>query len=321
MVERTNADYYDILGVKKDCSDDDIRKAFRKLAIKYHPDKNMQNSPSEKKKTEEKFKQINKAYEILGDSEKRKRYDHFGNNEFSEANGYQFHNASDIFNSFFSSFGDDGFPESFAHSFTHSIPHGRKIHINLGNRTHPRMNGTHNSFMHSGENIKIVKDDPIFVDLKLTLEELYLGCTKRRKITRTINSGQSIRKDIEILSIDVKPGWKEGTKITFNDKGDVHPGREPANMIFVVKQLTHDVFTRNDNNLIMTLDVTITEAQMGFTKNVKGLDGSIFTIKIPEKKIFESRYIHNIQDAGMPIRKAGTIVGRGDLLINFNVKF
>src|SRR5579872_6113674 len=99
------ADYYEILGVDRDCSEAEIKKAYRKLAMDYHPDKHMQDTPEDKKIAEDKFKEINKAYEILGDEDKRQRYDQLGGDEFAGDNGFQFTNPNDVFNSFFQTFG------------------------------------------------------------------------------------------------------------------------------------------------------------------------------------------------------------------------
>lgn len=138
-------DYYSILGVDKNATSDDIKKAYRKLAIKYHPDKN----PGDKS-AEEKFKQINEAYSVLSDSEKRKNYDTFGSAGGSGFNGGGFNtsdfNAEDIFNSFFEGFGGFGSTSSRSKS-------GRK-----------------------GENLRI--------KVRVTLEEIALGTTKRIKLSR-----------------------------------------------------------------------------------------------------------------------------------------
>jgi DnaJ homolog subfamily B member 4 len=317
-------DYYEILGVKRECTESEIKKAYRKLAMEYHPDKHMQDSLEDKKNSEDKFKEINKAYEILGDQQKRKRYDQFGDEEFSNARGYQFNNASDVFNSFFQSFGSDGFQFGGP-----GMSNGQRIHIKLGNQS--RMpNGIPNGFSsgmfggdmfgNSDEEV-ITKDKPVTVDLNLTLEELYNGCSKKMKISRTIYTGHTNKKENEIITIDVKSGWKAGTKITFNNKGDIHPNREPSDMIFIVKQKPHDVFTRDGNNLVTTLDITAKDIQTGIKREIVGIDGEKLSINIPKNIISDSNYVHKILKKGMPIRKEGKNIGRGDILIKFLIKF
>lgn len=115
-------DYYDLLGVEKTASENDIKKAYRKLAMKYHPDKFSNASETEKKEAEEKFKEINEAYQVLSDADKRAKYDRFGHAAFENGgagaggfngfNGFEgFGNAEDIFSSFFgggSPFGGGG---------------------------------------------------------------------------------------------------------------------------------------------------------------------------------------------------------------------
>ena len=228
-------DYYKILGVDKKCTDDKIKKSYRKLAMLWHPDKHVNDSEKDKKIAEDKFKEINNAYEILGNVEKRRQYDQFGDNVFTNNNnsnnGYKFNDASNIFNTFF----DNGF------DFNHgTFPnYGQKIHINLGGN---RQN--------NGYTRVPVKDKTVFIDLPITLEDLYTGIIKKMKISRKKHINNTIITESEILSIDIKPGWKEGTKITFNNKGDVNIGSEPADIVFVIKYKPHSLFTRQDNNLI-----------------------------------------------------------------------
>lgn len=165
------------------------------------------------------------------------------------------------------------------------------------------------------------KDETVFVDVNVSLEDLYNGVTKKMKISRKVHAGNKVRNETEILTIDIKPGWKEGTKITFNNKGDVNPGTEPADMVFVIKQKPHDVFTRMDNDLLTTLDVSAKEVASGFEKVIQDIEGEEVVIKLKKKEIPDSSYIHKIVGRGMPIRKEGKIIGRGDMLVGFNIKF
>ncbi len=100
-------DYYEVLGLQKDCTEKDIKKAYKKLAIKYHPDKNL----DDKETANVKFREVSEAYEILSDSEKRDQYDKYGFDGPSLGGGFKFHDANDIFASFFKSnpFEDDPF--------------------------------------------------------------------------------------------------------------------------------------------------------------------------------------------------------------------
>lgn len=320
--------YYKTLGLEKKCTDDDIKKAYRKLAMIWHPDKHTQDSDIDKKKAEDKFKEINRAYEILGSAEKRKQYDQFGENAFSGSSGYQFNNPNDLFNDFFKSFGAGGFDVSNLSGFGKKggifvdPRSGQKIHVNIGNMfNHHRNHMMDQDDEDDNEYKEAKKDETVFVDVGLSLEDLYNGVTKKMKISRKVHAGNKVRNETEILSIDVKPGWKEGTKITFNNKGDVNPGTEPADMVFVIKQKPHDVFTRIDNDLKVIVDVTAKEVSSGFEKTLVDITGEELIIKLKKKEIPDSTYVHKIPGRGMPIRKEGKIVGRGDMLVGFNIKF
>lgn len=287
-----NKKYYDILELQKDCSDDDIKKSYRKLAMKWHPDKHMNDNENLKKQAEEKFKDINQAYEILGDSDKRKQYDEFGENVFTNNNNYQFNNASNVYNSFFKSF---NMTDSF--SFADSMPF----------------------FNHTKQ--REIKDEPILIDLGLTLEELYNGTHKKMKIERKNYNGKNVQNESEILTVNVMPGWKEGTKITFNNKGDIKPNIEPADIIFTIKQKAHNTYSREDNNLIMIMNISYDEVLNGFEKKIINIKGKLLNLNICKGVIKESNYVHRIRGEGMPIRKEGKIIGHGDLIIKFNIIF
>jgi DnaJ family protein B protein 4 len=320
-----SVNYYKILGIEKKCTDDDVKKAYRKLAMLWHPDKHVQDSENDKKKAEDKFKEINKAYEILGNPEKRKQYDQFGENAFSGSSGYQFNNPNDMFNDFFKSFGAGGFGNRgsvFSDSRT-----GQKIHLDLGNMFNRNqmggnpMSGNFMGFGDDDEYEEAKKDATVFVDLSLSLEDLYNGIEKKMKISRKVHRGHKVSDETEFLTIDVKPGWKEGTKITFNNKGDVNRGTEPADMVFVIKQKPHNVFQRVDNDLMMTLDVMAKEVASGFKKTIKDIAGEEVVIELKKNQIPDSNYIYKVKGRGMPVRKAGKIIGRGEMLVKFNIRF
>lgn len=336
-------DYYDVLGVDCECSETDIKKAYRKLAMEYHPDKHMMDSPDDKKIAEDKFKEINKAYEILSDPVKRQRFDDYGESDFGNgSNGGGMHNFGDpneIFKGFFQNFGkefggDFGNFEGFNKN-GHAFMNGKKIHLNANNMSNMGnfgnmanmfggmfngMNGMNG--MDSDESDDVVtKDEPVFMDLALTLEQLYNGCKKKMKLSRTIYTGPKPKKETEIITIDVKPGWKAGTKITFNNKGDVHFGRDPADIIFVVKQKPHSTFTREGNDIVTFIDVNVNDLKKDIKHEISGIDGELISIVIRKNTIKDSNYVHKILNKGMPIRKEGKNIGRGDLLVRVIVKF
>ncbi|KAJ0051999.1 hypothetical protein Pint_02328 [Pistacia integerrima] len=321
-------DYYKILQVDRNAKDDDLKKAYRKLAMKWHPDKN----PNNKKEAEAKFKQISEAYDVLSDPQKRVVYDQYGEEGlkgqvpppdaggpgggatyFSTGNGpTSFHfnprSADDVFREFFgfsSPFGSSGgmrgsrfssgmFPEEMFSSF------GEGGGSMGGGGGGPR------------------KAPPIENRLPCSLEELYKGTTKKMKISREIAdiSGKTMQVE-EILTIDVKPGWKKGTKITFPEKGNEQPNVVPADLVFIIDEKPHSVFTRDGNDLIVTQKISLAEALTGYTVQLTTLDGR--NLAIPINTVIHPNYEEIVPREGMPLQKDPS--KRGNLIIKFNIKF
>lgn len=123
--------------------------------------------------------------------------------------------------------------------------------------------------------------------------------------------------ETEILTIDVKPGWKKGTKITFPDKGNEQPNQLPADIVFVIDEKPHDVYKRDGNDLIVNQSVSLAEALSGTTINLTTLDGR--SLSIPVTDIVSPGYELVVSKEGMPIVKEPG--GRGDLRIKFDIKF
>ncbi|KAL2328176.1 hypothetical protein Fmac_021603 [Flemingia macrophylla] len=322
-------DYYKILQVEKSANDDDLKKAYRKLAMKWHPDKN----PNNKKEAEAKFKQISEAYEVLSDPQKRAIYDQYGEEGlkgqvpppdtggagttyFSTGDvpgSFRFNprNADDIFAEFFgfsSPFGGMGgrggggmrsrFPGGmFGDDMFVSFGEGGGVHMSQGA---PR------------------KAPPIENKLPCTLEEIYRGTTKKMKISREIAdaSGKTMPVE-EILTINVKPGWKKGTKITFPEKGNEQPNVTPADLVFIIDEKPHGVFTRDGNDLVVTQKISLAEALTGYTVHLTTLDGRNLTI--PINNVIHPNYEEVVPREGMPLPKDPS--KKGNLRIKFNIKF
>lgn len=317
-------DYYNVLKVPKTATDDDLKKAYRKLAMKWHPDKN----PNNKKEAEAKFKQISEAYEVLSDAQKRAIYDQYGEEglkgqfpppgaagaNFSNGDGptaFRFNprNAEDIFAEFFgggSPFGMGG------------------LGGGMGSRGGHMFGGFGNSesvFRSFGESVPSSgprKAAPVENKLPCSLEELYNGSTRKMKISRNIAdaSGKTLPVE-EILTIDVKPGWKKGTKITFPEKGNEHPNVLPADLVFVIDERPHDVYKRDGNDLIVTQKIPLADALTGTTVTLNTLDGR--TLTIPCNEVISPGYEKVVPKEGMPIAKEPG--KRGNLRIKFEVKF
>ncbi|KAI7980230.1 hypothetical protein LOK49_Contig178G00004 [Camellia lanceoleosa] len=310
-------DYYNILEVNKNATEEDLKKSYRKLAMKWHPDKN----PNNKKQAEAKFKQISEAYDVLSDPQKRGIYDQYGENGLKDMpppgssgssgfpNGFNPRNAEDIFAEFFGSspfgFGSAGVGRS-----TRFQSDGGGMFGGFG--------GSENVFRTYSDGSAPKKPPPIESKLPCSLEELYNGSTRKMKISRkAMDANGWLVPETEILTIDVKPGWKKGTKITFPDKGNEQPNQLPADLVFVIDEKPHSIYVRDSNDLIMNHRVTLAEALAGTAVNLTTLDGR--NLSIPVTDIVSPGYELVIAREGMPItREPGN---RGDLRIKFEVKF
>lgn len=273
-------DYYKILGIAKNASDEDIKKAYRKMALKYHPDKNKAAG------AEEKFKQIAEAYEVLSDKKKRDIYDQFGEEGLKggiPGNGpdggtfsYTFHGdpratfaqffgTSNPFETFFSMAGGPGGAKVFSPfgcdddmdidpfaSFGLGGPGGRSSPFRSHSFTAQASNP------HMGYAKEKTQDPAVEHDLYVTLEDIHRGCTKKMKIVRRVNpDGRGIRREEKVLTINVKPGWKAGTRITFQREGDQNPNKIPADIVFIIRDKPHTLFKREGSDIRYTARITL----------------------------------------------------------------
>ncbi|CAL9205640.1 unnamed protein product [Musa hybrid cultivar] len=320
-------DYYKILGVDKSAKDDDLKKAYRKLAMKWHPDKN----PNNKKEAEAKFKQISEAYEVLSDPQKRAVYDQYGEEGLKgqvpppgsggfdggdESTTFRFNprSADDIFSEFF------GFSSPFGGMGGGGSRGGSRFPSRMGGMFGEEMFG---STFRGGEGASMNfqqprKAAPIENRLPCSLEDLYKGTTKKMKISREIVDASGKTKTVEeILTINIKSGWKKGTKITFPDKGNESPNIIPADIVFIIDEKPHDVFTREGNDLIATQKISLVEALTGYTVHLTTLDGRSLTI--PINSVIHPGYEEVVVREGMPIPKDPS--RKGNLRIKFDIRF
>lgn len=324
-------DFYKVLEVDRNAKEDDLKKAYRKLAMKWHPDKN----PNNKTYAESKFKQISQAYDVLSDPQKRAVYDQYGEEGLkgnapppggaadgfpfragaaSGADGFSFNHrsADDIFSEFFgvnSPFGggssSGGGPAGFG---------GRSM---FGDDIFARFRGGSSGASSDGS-IPTRKGATIERNLPCSLEDLYKGTTKKMKISRDVMDGIGRPTTVEeILTIEIKPGWKKGTKVTFPEKGNEQRGVIPSDLVFIIDEKPHSLFKRDGNDLVLTQKISLIEALTGYTAQITTLDGRNLTV--PVNSIISPTHEEVVKGEGMPMPKEPS--KRGNLRIKFNIKF
>ena len=162
------------------------------------------------------------------------------------------------------------------------------------------------------------QDPPIERTIDLGLEDLYHGCTKKMKISRKVLSADgTASSEDKILTIDVKPGWKAGTKVTFPREGDQAVGRIPSDIVFVIGEKPHKHFIRDGNNLKYKAKVSLKQALCGGEIKVPKIDGNSVAHKL--EKVTTPNTEKVFCDEGMPISKHPG--KRGDLIVNYDVQF
>ncbi|EDW79116.1 uncharacterized protein Dwil_GK10421 [Drosophila willistoni] len=295
-------DFYKILGIDKKATVDEIKKAYRKLALKYHPDKN--KSPQ----AEERFKEIAEAYEVLSDKKERDIFDQRGEDgpdddpeddpeyepglsgSYSSSYSYQFH----------------GDPRA---TFTQFFGSADPFSVFFG--------GGDSMFGGPGQS-QSQGQEPIEHNLYVSLEEVDKGCTKKMKISRMSMSTGQARKEEKVLSITVKPGWKAGTKITFPREGDQAPQKTPADIIFIIRDKPHTKFKREGSDLRYTAQVSLKQALCGTRLTIPTLQGDCIIVST-QGEIIKPTTTKLISGLGLPFPKEPS--RRGDLILAFDIKF
>lgn len=323
-------EYYEILEVEKNATDEELKKAYRKLAMKWHPDKN----PNNKKEAETQFKLISEAYEVLSDPQKRAIYDQYGEGGLKSGMPPTDDGAASYFQTQdgprfrFSPRSANGiFAEVFGFSNTYGGMgmRGGSCRGMRGGSWVSRSFGDifgKDVFRESRNSSQGPrrKAPPIENNLPCSLEELYKGTTKKMKISREIAyaSGKTLPVE-EILTIEIQPGWKKGTKITFPEKGNEQPNVIAADIVFIIDEKPHSIFTREGNDLVVTQKISVAEGEAlkSYTFQLVTLDGRGLTISIDNG--IDPNYEEVVVGEGMPISKNPS--QRGNLRIKFNVTF
>jgi len=305
-------DYYQILGVSREASQEEIGKAFKKLARKYHPDLNPDN-----KEAEQKFKEVNEAYEVLKDPEKRKRYDQLGANwehgqHFEPPPGYE--NVRFTFGGGGEGFGGSGFSDFFETLFGDIFQEAR------GGSRRSRSAGfgadPFGAFGRSGFGgaRQAMKGEDARTTLELTLEEAYHGGQKSISLQeQTVGPDGRPTVRSKNLDVNIPPGVSDGSSIRLSGQGGPGAGGGQSGDLYLqVKLLPHRLFSVEGKNIVYDLPLAPWEAAMGTKLEVPTLDGRV-DMKIPAGT-----------SSGQKLRLKGKGLGRGaskgDQLVRVQIK-
>ncbi|KGG50290.1 DnaJ-like subfamily protein [Mitosporidium daphniae] len=331
-------DYYKILGITRGASPEELKKAYKKAALKYHPDKN--KDPS----AEDIFRDIAEAYDVLSDPEKKTIYDEYG--EEGLKGGIPQSYASQGGFPAGSTFHFSGFPgrqPGGGYAFTQDP---RDIFANLFGNSSPFFSGGaggdadfESFFSQAGampsstrrgasqssrrgpsqQSAAASSPQQIIHKVGVSLEDLFAGVTKKMKIKRQIQnpSTRAVTYEEKIVSIDIKPGWKAGTKITFPKEGDQIPGMTPSDVVFTIEEKPHAQFKREGNDLHHTVKISLLQALTGAMISVPTIEGQPLAVRL--SPIVRAGDTKTLQGYGMPISK--TPEQRGALILKFDVIF
>jgi curved DNA-binding protein len=278
-------DYYRILGVDKNAGSADIKKAYRKLAMKYHPD-----HAKDDKAAEEKFKKISEAYAVLSDAEKRKQYDTYGSADFkqrfSQEDIFRNFDFGDIFREF--GFGGRAFSTGeggIRFNFGGGSPFGGR----RGRQAAP-------------------KGSDLVYELPLSLREVAMGADKAVSFQ---HQGRA-----ENISVKIPRGMVTGKKLRIAGKGEPSPYGGPAGDLYIKSVVINDPqFTVDGHDLYVNREIKLTQTLLGTQISVPTLEGKDMTLKIPPGTRHKTKM--RLTGLGLPHMKGG---GRGDLYVVVNVK-
>ncbi|CAJ1056669.1 dnaJ homolog subfamily A member 4 [Xyrichtys novacula] len=326
MVHETG--YYDLLGVQPSATMDEIKKAYRKLALKYHPDKN----PSEG----ERFKHISQAYEVLSDAQKRDLYDQGGEQAIKEG-GMNEGSPTDIFNMFFGGGGRmqrERRGKNVVHQLGVTL---EEIYLGTTRKLGLQKNvicekcegyggkkgalEKCSSCKGKGVQIKVQQIGPGMI------QQIQSMCAECQGQGEKFNSkdrckncnGHKVHRKKKILEVHIDKGMKDGQKITFHGEGDQEPGLEPGDVIIVLDQKEHSVFQRNGDDLMTKMNIKLVEALCGFKRSITTLDNRQLIINSPPGQVIKHGDLKCVQNEGMPIYRDP--YEKGQLFVQFQVEF
>jgi len=298
-------DYYTLLGVSKTATADEIKKAYRRLALKYHPDRNKGD-----KEAEEHFKEINEAYAVLSDQEKRRQYDMFGaegfRQRYSQEDIFQGFDVGDVLKDF-------GFGTSDIFSVLFGGGGGKRRGVRYTTFTGPfgqRTAGERGAdfsdyFARTGAGPAQGRDT--VTDLTITLEEAAKGAERLISIQRD--------DKVEKIAVKIPPGIDTGKKLRVAGKGESGPGGGPTGDLYVrVNVQKHPLFTREGSDIYIDHEINFSQASLGTTIEVPTLNG-IKKVKVPAGTSGNTKL--RLKGEGIPHLKGR---GKGDAYVRIVIK-
>ncbi|KAI9315561.1 hypothetical protein BX666DRAFT_1956892 [Dichotomocladium elegans] len=320
--------YYDSLGVSPSATESELKKAYRKLALKYHPDKNPNAG--------DKFKEISHAYEILSDPEKRQLYDQYGEEGLSGMGGGM--DAEDLFSQLFGGgfFGGGGGGHGSRPRRTKDIVHQLRVSLadlyngkvsKLAVNKHilcPKCDGA------GGKNVKecqTCKGRGFTVMMRQMgpmVQQVQQPCSACQGQGETIGekctdcSGRKVKNDRKIIEVHVDKGMKDGQRITFAGEGDQAPHMEPGDIIIVLTQQPHPHFIRRGNDLVYEAKIDLLTALAGGQFAIPHLDDRVLLVSILPGEAIRPGMVKTIPHQGMPTYRHHDF---GNLYIKFTIDF
>jgi DnaJ-class molecular chaperone len=323
------ADFYQTLGLSRDATSKEIKKAYRKMSLQYHPDKNKEAGAAEK------FAEISRAYEVLSDDAKKPIYDRYGEDGLKDheqrgGGGGGGGGFEDIFSQFgFGGFGGGG-RRGGGKETTPSVE--MPLHLSL----HQLFKGTTIEVQYVRQVLCLqwemcMKAAPECQGpgIRVRRQQIAPGFVQQvqQADPRCVAPGKMWKEDCKVCpnktqpekidrTIEVQPGLRNGERITFEGLTDEQPGLAPGDLHFVIKEEPHDVYHRDRDDLYKTMEVPLVDALTGFSIVLPHLDGELFTVNVDT--VTDCDHVMRVPGKGMPRRNGH---GHGDLYITFEVDF
>lgn len=305
-------DFYKILGVRKDASEREIKKAYRKLAMKWHPDKNPDDPQAQ-----EKFQDLGAAYEVLSDADKRKTYDHHGEEGVKKMGG----GGGDGFDPFESFFGGFGF------NFGGGQKRGGQAEIPKGGNIVMDLEVTLEE-LYTGDFVEVLRSKPVAettsgtrkCNCRLEMKTHQLGPGRFQMMQEEVCDECANKKFIikdQLLEIEIEQGMHDGQEYPFVSEGEPHIDGEPGDLIFKIKELKHKIFERRGDDLYTNITISLVDALTGFNMEITHLDGH--KVKVHRDKITWPGAKIKKKEEGMP--NYHNNLEKGVLVITFDVDF